>query len=153
MDGSSQSAEKWPWNLTPFWSFLIVVLLIIPLLSRLWSEASTGSPPPTKQSSHHHQQTAHHMTVEEGQKSSDDWPEPVWDRTRASLPSSNTGMLCFWTLGPPERKSTCLSMMYLLPAQVYRQRHKIHRMQLPQALCHLGGHLNSHGKGWETLDG
>ena len=110
-----RGAEKWLWNLTPFWSFLIVVPLIIPFLSGLWSEASMASPPPTKQSSHHHQQTAHHMTMEEGQKSSDDWPEPVWDRTRASLPSSNTGMLCFWTLGQPGRKSTCLPMMYYLP--------------------------------------
>ena len=115
-----RGAEKWPRNLTPFWSFLTVVPLINPFLSGLWSEASTASPPPTKQSSHHHQPTAHHTTVEEGQKSSDDWPEPVWDRTRASLPSSNTGMLCFWTLGPPGRKSTCLPMMYYPPRFIGR---------------------------------
>lgn len=33
------------------------------------------------------------------------WPEPVWDRTRASLPSSSTGILCFWTLGHPKERT------------------------------------------------
>ena len=51
------------------------------------------------------------------------------------------------------RKKEHMLTYDVLPAQVYRQRHKIHRMQLTQALRHLGGHLNSHGKGWEALDG
>ena len=51
------------------------------------------------------------------------------------------------------RKKEHMLTYDVLPAQVYRQRHKIHRMQLTQALCHLGGPLNSHGKGWEAFDG
>lgn len=57
------------------------------------------------------------------------WPEPVWDRTRASLPSSSTGILCFWTLGHPKERTHLFFTTWL--SHEFRQIHRLLDIQHP----------------------
>lgn len=149
--GTGQSpdrgSEEGQWNPTTSWLFLITAPSTTPFLS-LGKQSSnqeqtwpSSLPPKDKAAT-----TDRHLTIEPTMwmgpryqgirgRSDDDWPEPVCDLTRASLPSSNAGILCFWTLGPPKRKNTCWSTIFYSLMFTGREAGYINHNQPHALLC------------------